>query len=151
VRTFTGLTISLVLLAGCGGGDDLDCVAATAKPALNPTATVISLSADQRAQLCDLLACGNDGYGHQLACQTGEASFMFVGSQGQCLSRYPTNPACRATVKDMMDCHAAVRANPCSSTFFGGPACEEVTAFECLTFRPNGAVGMLSPVRPPRP
>jgi hypothetical protein len=142
-----GVLIALAL-AGCGGGDDVDCQMVTAMTAPAASTPVVSLSGDQRALVCDLAACQHGGYGKQGSCTSGPP-VTFAGSRGQCLSQWPTNPACRATVQDLMSCLAAVSASPCTSTFLGSPDCEAVTQFECLTFRPNPGVGMLSPLPPP--
>ena len=130
----------LLALAGCGGADDVDCKAVIAMGPPPATAPVVSLPGPQRAQLCDSVACESGGYGVQHTCASGP-SVTFAGSRDQCLAQWPTNPACRATVADLMGCLEAVRASPCVSTFLGGSACEAVTEFECLTFRPNAAPG----------
>jgi hypothetical protein len=123
--------------AGCGG-DDVDCKAALATKPPTATAPLVSLPGDQRGLLCDQTACQNGGYGVQHACPNGP-SVTFAGSRGQCLSQFPSNPDCHATVKDLMDCMEAIHASPCVETFLGGSACKGVTQFECLTFKPNAA------------
>jgi hypothetical protein len=135
-----GLLVALAFV-GCGGGDDVDCKMVTAMTAPPASATVVSLSTDQRELVCDLTACQNGGYGHQRSCPSGP-SVTFAASRGQCLSQWPTSSACRATVKDLTDCMAAVSASPCTSTLLTSSACDAVTQFECLTFRPAAAVGM---------
>jgi hypothetical protein len=130
--------LTCLVLAGCGGGDEVDCAMVMAKGAPPATVPVVSLSAEQRAQLCDVVACQNGGYDHQHACSSGPP-VTFAGSRAQCLAQWPSNPDCRATVHDLTACMQAISASPCASTFLGSAACEEVTAFECLTFRPNAA------------
>ena len=48
-----------------------------------------------------------------------------------------TNPACTATLQDMLDCMQALRASPCVSTLFGDPACAAVTDIACVTVTAN--------------
>jgi hypothetical protein len=142
--------LATLVLGACGGGDDVDCKMVEAKPSPPATQTLVSLSADQRGLVCDRAACQHGGYGNQGSCSSGPP-VMFATSRGQCLSQWPSNPECRATVKDLMDCMAAVTASPCTSTFLTSSACEPATQFECITFRPNAAVGMVSPAQPPPP
>jgi hypothetical protein len=127
--------VLVFLMLGCGG-DDVDCKKVEAMAAPPTDAQLLSLSPDQRAQLCDLAACQNGGYGAQRTCQSGP-SVTFAGSRGQCLNQFPMNPSCHATVKDLMGCMEAIRASPCTSTFLGSSACEAVTDFDCVTFTPH--------------
>jgi hypothetical protein len=131
-------------LAACGGGDDVDCKSVMTAGMPPASSLVASLSMDQRVQLCDLAACQNGGCNVQRSCPNGPA-VTFAPNREKCLSDTPTNPECRATVGDLLACLAAVRANSCVSTFLGSPACQPVTQFECLTFRPQAAAtGMIA-------
>jgi hypothetical protein len=136
---YVAVVAGLALL-GCSGGDDenVDCKAATAMGAPPATAILVSLPAQQRSQLCDFAACSNGGYGVQRSCSSGP-SVTFSATRSECLAQWPTNPECRARVQDMVDCIAAIKASPCTSTFLGSAACDAVTQFECVTFKPNAA------------
>jgi hypothetical protein len=150
-----GALLACLMTAGCGGGEsmcqDHDCktIAAMTMPA--DTTPVVSLTNAQRGLLCDQAACRNGGYGVQRSCSNGP-SVTFSASCGECLSQWPTNPACHATVHDLMSCLVAIQVSPCVSTFLTSSACDEVTQFDCLTFKPTSvSVGMLTRDRPPRP
>ena len=115
---------------------------------VDPSLTIVSLSQSQRRELCDHAACMFGGYGARPSCSTGPA-VTISANQSACLATTPTDPACTATVQEFVGCMEAIRANPCTSTFLGDPACAAVTAFECLTITP--AALLMAAASAPRP
>ncbi|HKA88005.1 MAG TPA: hypothetical protein VKE22_10080 [Haliangiales bacterium] len=119
---------------GCGhGGADCRADAGLTVPS---TLMLVSLSSEQRNEVCDFTACRLGGYGAKLSCSSGPAVTL-AGSQQQCVAQTPTNPACHATVDDLVRCVDAIRANPCTSTLFGSD-CAAVSDPACVTFTPGG-------------
>jgi hypothetical protein len=136
------LTMLFGVLAwfGCGG-DALDC-SMVSMQGLDPGQTIVSLSDGQRRQFCDVTACQVGGYGARASC-SGGAPVTIAANQNTCVAQTPRDPACTATVQDMLDCTQALRASPCVSTLFGDPACAAVTDIACLTVTANAlSVGM---------
>jgi hypothetical protein len=58
-----------------------------------------------------------------------------AGSQGQCVAQLPSNPACHATVDDLLGCTEAIAANACVATLFSSE-CDAVSSGECLVITP---------------
>lgn len=127
------LAVAALFAVGCGGDGDACRSGVLTVPS---TLTLVSLSSDQREEVCDFTACQLGGYGARLSCSSG-APATVAGSRQQCVAQLPDNPACQATVDDLLRCVEAVRANPCASTLFGS-ACEAVSDPACLTFTPSG-------------
>jgi hypothetical protein len=134
MRRLHGHALVALIAVGCGGDG-----AACRPDALTVPSTLqlVSLSGVQRPDVCDYTACEVGGYGVTLSCPGGTAVTV-ASSQQQCLARWPSNAACHATVADLVDCTAAIRANPCASTLFGS-ACEAVSDPQCVTFTPSGS------------
>ncbi len=123
--------------AGCGG-NSVDC--AKAVPPSGSDMIVGLSSADARA-LCDYTACQVGGYGAKLTCSSGPA-LTVASSQSKCVAQLPTNPACHATVDDLLGCTEAIAADACLSTLFSSD-CEAVSSVECLVITPGaGAMRM---------
>jgi hypothetical protein len=133
MRRLAGHALTALIAVGCGGDGDACRSEALTVPS---TLTLVSLPSEQRQQVCDFTACQVGGYGVKLSCSGGVAVTV-ASSQQQCLAQLPSNPACHATVGDLVGCTEAIRANPCTSTLFSS-ACDAVSAPECLTFTPNG-------------
>ena len=124
------------VLAGLGcGGDGPDCSMVNME-GLDPGQTIVSLSDAQRRQFCDLQACQVGGYGARASC-SGGAPITIAANQNICVAQTPTDPACLATVRDMLECMQVLRASPCVSTLFGDPACAAVTDIACVTVTAN--------------
>jgi hypothetical protein len=133
MRKLPGYAFTALIAVGCGGDGD----ACRPEPFTVPsTLMLVSLSGDQGKEVCDFAACQVGGYGVKLSCPGG-AAVTVASSQQQCLAQLPSNPACHATVGDLIRCIQAIRDNPCASTLFGSE-CEAVSDPECLTFTPNG-------------
>src|SRR5436190_20473361 len=93
------LMVAFVLLEaiGCGGDAGPDC-AKLMPLSLDPGQTVVSLSQEQRRELCDHSACLFGGYGAHLSCSSGPPVTL-AANQSACLATTPTDPACAATVQ----------------------------------------------------
>jgi len=127
------VTKSLVWIAVLAGGCGADSGACPAADLTVPTTqTLVSLSVEQRQEVCDATVCSLGGYGVKLSCSSGLA-ITVAASRQQCVAQEPTNPACRATVEDLLRCTEAIQANPCASTVFS-TACEAVSDPACLVF-----------------
>jgi hypothetical protein len=139
------LTVALVLLTamGCGGDAGPDC-SKVMTLSVDPSQTVVSLSQEQRRELCDHSACLFGGYGARLSCRT-ESPVTISANQRACISTTPTNPECLATVQDYLGCMEAIRADPCTSTLFSNPACFAVTDFACLTLTAAAVLMVTAP------
>src|SRR5215470_4785352 len=131
MKTTLAFALSALAVAGCGDSK-IDC--SKVNLSIPPSQMIVGLSTDQRKELCDFSACQVGGYGATLTCSTGPAVTV-AGSQAKCVSQLPTNQACHATVADVMECFAAIDANPCISTALG-PDCEAVFVPECLVITP---------------
>jgi hypothetical protein len=117
--------------SGCGSSDKLDC-SMVSMEGLDPGQTIVSLSEAHRRLLCDYGSCQLGGYGARKFCSGGEP-ITVARSQSACLASTPTNPACTATVQDLLGCAEVLNASPCSSTLFLDYACAAVTDAACLT------------------
>ena len=120
---------------GCGGGDKQDCSMVSAE-GLDPGQTLVSLSDAHRRQICDYGACQVGGYGARPSCSGGQPVTV-AANQNACLASSPTNPACTATVQDLINCTQVIGVSPCASTLFLDPACAALTDIDCVTFTAN--------------
>jgi hypothetical protein len=125
----------VLAVSGCGGSDRLDCSMVSMED-LDPGQTLVSLSEAHRRLLCDYGTCQLGGYGARKFC-SGDQPITVARSQGACLASTPTNPACTATVQDLIGCAQVLNASPCSSTLFLDPACAAVTDAACVTVTAN--------------
>ena len=128
-----GYAFTVLIAVGCGGDGDACRSEALTVPS---TLTLVSLSNEQRKEVCEFTVCQVGGYGVKLSCSGGVAVTV-ASSQQQCVAQLPSNPACDATVGDLVGCTEAIRANPCASTLFSS-ACDAVSDPACLTLTPNG-------------
>jgi len=131
MRALEWATVVLLAAAGCGNSVDCSKVMLT----LSGSERIVGLSAADQRALCDYTACQVGGYGAKLTCSSGPAVTV-ASSQSKCVAQLPTNPACHATVDDLVTCTEAVAANACLSTLFSSD-CDAVSAPECLVITPG--------------
>ena len=136
MRVASAVAVVLLAAAGCGG--DLDC--SKVMLTLSGSEMIVGLSAQDQGALCDYTACQVGGYGAKLTCSSGPA-LTVASSKSKCIAQLPTNPACHATVDDLVMCTDAISANACVATLFSSE-CDAVSAPECLVITP-GAEAML--------
>ena len=116
-------------IGACGGDDSAStpsCPPMLSDPMVDHAKKLIELTAEEKLQLCDWGVCHFGGYGAASSCTNGPAVIVAANRQN-CVSQFPKNASCTATVQDQMDCVAATAKNPCQSTLFSS-ACSEVLA-----------------------
>jgi hypothetical protein len=128
--------LPLAGVLGCGGGDHLSC--ATTMLEVEMTAPLVSLSEAEKSNLCDVSACRFGGYGTRTRCSTGPA-VMIAASRQRCLAGTTTNPACTATVGDLLRCEDALKVSPCFLTLLQAPECAPLSDIACLIVTPNAS------------
>jgi hypothetical protein len=116
-------------IGACGGDDSASapsCPSTLGDPMVDHAKKLIELTADEKLRLCDWGVCNFGGYGAAASCTNGPAVTVAPNRQ-TCVSQFPTNASCTATVQDQMDCVIATAKNPCQTTLFSS-VCSKVLA-----------------------
>jgi hypothetical protein len=107
------------------GGASGSSGSATTAP-LDPSATLPSLSAAQKGELCDWVASRLGGYGTTTSCPGG-TGIMVAANQADCVAGLAVSAdSCQATVQDEYNCINSVVQLPCTSTYYALTECNPI-------------------------
>jgi hypothetical protein len=97
MRTFGFFALLLVMCGGQSSGDNLE-----------PQESLVRLSSDESAQLCDWLAGLYGGYGKSVSCDGGSGGLNGPQDQASCVQQWPQGAKmyanCPLTVQEFEAC-----------------------------------------------
>lgn len=112
--------------------DDGGAASASGTAALDPTAQIATLSATEKAELCDWEAARLGGYGTTTTCtNAGDTGVAVSASQASCVAGLSSSLyTCQATVQDYYNCINDLVILPCEQTLLDDSDCQPVISCE---------------------